>query len=201
MRRPILIALAGLFLLVSPASAKEISKVTACGARDCTSVTADKGDQRLMAFAESVGPTDPPSGAARWYRVTLTVDEGNGHTNSWSNAWVPSATLLRVRDDAGTGFTWLAVGPDTERALNGLTRGLRPYPAARLRGLDGKLPEPQVSEVVTPAPPAHVSPPASDSTPWPWLAAGGAALLLAVVLAGRAARPAVERRMRPRGAP
>jgi hypothetical protein len=193
MRRPIGIALAGLLLLVpSAASAKEVSKVTACGAHDCVTLTAHRGDGRLMVFAQGDAATKAPR-AAGWFRLTLTVSEGPGHpSSSWSNDWVPSVGLLRT-DDPGGRSSWLTVPADTERALNRLTRTLTPYPAARLRGLHEAPLQAQVSEVVNP--PAPAAPPAAGSTPWAWLAVGGAALVLALALAGRAAGPSLGRRL------
>jgi hypothetical protein len=197
-RRPIGIALAGLLLLLpSSASAKEISKITVCGAQDCVSLTAKHGDDRLMVFAQG-GPATTRPRAAGWYRLTMFVSEGADQpTSSWSNDWVPSAGRLRA-DEPGGRHAWLTVPADTQSALKGLADGLEPYPARLLNRPGAVPPAAQVSEVVNP--PAAPAPHAAGRPPWTWLAAGGVALLLALALAGRSARPALARRLRPRGA-
>ena len=189
MRRYLACIVVVLGVLVAPAaaSAKEISKVAVCGtAGHCT--TYDKADfKNLMFLAEDGGPTDPPAAAARWYRVTFTVDErehGGGY-DSWTVAYVPSANSLRVRDEGGD-FAWAALNPRTAAVLKRAVRTLPAFPKARLRGLHVKSPQAQIDEVYAPAAQTAAMPDPLDSgtSPWGWIAGGAtaAAIVLAAIL-------------------
>jgi hypothetical protein len=177
----------GVLAAPAVAPAKEISKVSVCGTtRQCT--TYDKSDfNSLMFLAEDAGPTDPPAGAAPWYRVRFTVDErehGGGH-DSWTVAYVPSADSLRVRDEGGD-FAWVTLNPRTADVLKRAVRNLPAFPRARLRGLHVKPPQAQVDEMFTPA--ARTAGRRdrieSGTTPWSWIAGGAltAALVLVAVV-------------------
>ena len=177
-----------LLLAVAPAAvAKEISKVEVCGSDGCNVLVAGEGppgngitQRELLAFTEVVGPTDPPPAASGWFWVRITMTHDGVDENSWTNAWVPSARLLRARDDTGKGFTWFTVPRDTALSFRKVTRMLDPLPAATLRGLDAKLPPPRVDSAVTaPAPP----PDRSDGMPWGWivLAVAPAGLIAALL--------------------
>jgi hypothetical protein len=162
------------------AIAKEIAKVEVCGQGDCNVLVPGKGppgdglkQRDLLALTEVVAPADPPPAPSGWFRVRVTIEHQGEDENSWTNAWVPSARLLRARDDGGTGYTWFTVPRDTALSFLKVTRKLDPLPAATLRGLDAKLRPPHVDRVVTaPGPPAR-----DDGVPWGWIA-------LAVALAG-----------------
>jgi hypothetical protein len=177
----------GLLALPAAAPAKEISKVSVCGT-DGQCTTYDQSDfKSLMFLAEDAGPTDPPAGAAPWYRVRFTVDErdhGGGY-DSWTVAYVPSADSLRVRDEGG-GFAWVALNPRTAAVLERAVRDLPASPKARLRGLHVEPPRAQVDEVFSPATRAPATPDRIDSGagPWGWIAgalAAGIALAAAAV--------------------
>jgi hypothetical protein len=181
-----LAALAGVLgVLIAPAvaPAKEISKVSVCGtAGQCE--TYDKSDFKSLTFlAEDSGPTDPPSGAAPWYRVRFTVDEREhgGGVESWTVAYVPSADTLRVRDESGE-FAWVALNPRTAAVLERAVRNLPAFPSARLRGLDVEPPQAHVDAVFTPTAQAAAAPERTHAgtTPWNWIAGG--ALVAALVL-------------------
>jgi hypothetical protein len=172
------------------APAKEISKVSVCGATgQCT--TYDKSDFKSLLFlAEDSGPTDPPAAAAPWYRLRFTVDErdhGGGY-ESWTMAYVPSADSLRVRDEA-SGFAWVGLNPRTAAVLKRAVRDLPAFPGARLRGLHVQPPQAHVDEVFTPAAQTagmrdRIE---SGTTPWSWIAGGAlvAALILVTVTVRR----------------
>jgi hypothetical protein len=175
-----LLAIVVLLAAAPSAIAKEIAKVEVCGRGDCNVLvpgTGPQGDglkQRdLLALTQVVGPADPPAAASGWFRVRVTIEHPGVDENSWTNAWVPTARLLRARDETGSGYTWFTVPRDTALSFLKVTRRLDPLPAATLRGLSAKLPPPRVDRVVTaPGPPAR-----SDGVQWGWIA-------LAVALAG-----------------
>lgn len=188
---PIALAL-GALAIPAAAAAKEISKVSVCGAAGkCT--TYDKSDHKnLMIFAESRGPTDPPAEAASWYRVKLWMNhpgEGGG-LEHWSVAYIPSAQSIRARTDSG--YEWLYLNPEGQRAFRQAISGIRGLPASQLEGIDVKPIQAQVDEVFNPAAEAAAAAdqapagPADGGTPWGWiLAAVAAAAIVATAVAWR----------------
>jgi hypothetical protein len=181
-----LVTVLGVLAAPAPAPAKELSKVSVCGASgECT--TYDTSDfNNLMFLAEDAGPTNPPASAAAWYRVRFTVDErehGGGY-DRWTAAYVPSADRLRIRDDGGN-FTWVGVHPRAARVLRQAARNLPPLPAAQLSGLPIEPPQARVDEVVTP-PAETATSRRSDpgTTPLGWILAGAfaAAVVLGTVI-------------------
>jgi hypothetical protein len=175
-----LVAVVVLLVAAPAATAKEIAKVQVCGQGDCNVLIPGQGpagdtvQQRdLLALTEVVGPADPPPAASGWFRVRVTIEHHGVDESSWTDAWVPSARLLRTRDETGKGYAWFTVPRDTALSFLKLTRNLDPLPAATLRGLDAELPSPRVDEVVT----ASAPPDRDGGVPWAWIA-------LAVALAG-----------------
>ena len=148
---PIVLGIAAL-LLPAAATAKEITKVSVCGAGgECK--TFDRSDREaLSAFGPDGGPAGPPSKPAAWYRVTFTHDgrADGGSLERWTIAYVPSAGKYRVRALAGRGYEWVRVNPDTQKVLEGAVRTLPALPAGRMR-LDATTPKAQVHEVFQPA--------------------------------------------------
>ena len=127
--RPAIAVVLGVLAAPAVTPAKEISKVSVCGTTgQCR--TYDRSDfKTLMFLAEDAGPTDPPAGAAPWYRVRFTVDErehGGGY-DSWTVAYVPSADSLRVRNEGGD-FAWVAQNPRTAAVLKRAIRNLPGLP-------------------------------------------------------------------------
>jgi hypothetical protein len=184
MRRRLAAIAVVLGLLAAPpvASAKEISKVSVCGASgQCT--TYDKSDfKSLMFLADDAGPTDPPAAAAPWYRVRFTVEHG-GSQDSWTVAYVPSADSLRVRDEAGE-FAWAALSPRTAAVLERAVRNLPALPKARLRGLMSEPTGVQIAQ--TAATRDRID---SATTPSGWIVGGAlAATLVFVAVASRLRR-------------
>jgi hypothetical protein len=179
-------ALCGLLLtavlLLSPAAAgyaKGVQKAELCGASGCAPVsgTADE----LMRLAEGAGPAAAPRPAA-WYRLRLTIGpEGVEDFDPvvLRNAYVPATGLMRVESD-GEAATWMETFPAARRLLDRAARGLKPFPAAKLRGAAAPAPERRTAAVV----------PASGggdgggggSAPWLALAAAGAVLAVALVV-------------------
>jgi hypothetical protein len=181
MRRLVLIAvLLSSLAAASPALGKEVLSVTACGSDGCDS-TKTAGFLRQMT---DVGPpTDPPASPAAFYRLNITVGDGNEVAGHDRVSYVPSEGLLLANDG-----TWLAVRPEIRSGLDELTRGLDALPARRLAGFP--------ADAADAAPPAQApaSAPAStgdDSPIWWILVTGAAALLIGglLVRAVRTARP------------
>jgi hypothetical protein len=176
MRTPlVLLAIAAVALgPAATASAKEISKVSVCGADGCQ----DKTDQATMAITDGGPPTGWPDAKTPFYRVKISVKGEDGQTvPGWTFLWVPAAQKVKFEDG-----TWGNPPSTTMDELDKLTRGIDPLPAARL-----KLPAPaQPAEIVAPAP----APPADDghglpTVIWVFIVAGG--LGIAAVLARGAA--------------
>jgi hypothetical protein len=164
----------GVLAAPAVARAKEISKVSVCGASgQCTNY--DESDFKSLTFlAEDAGPTDPPAAAAPWYRVRFTIEHGGSH-DSWTVAYVPSAGSLRVRDEVGD-FAWAALNPRTAAVLERAVRNLPARPKAQLRGLIAEPTQAQVAQ--TAATRDRID---SGTTPWGWIAGGALAAALVLV--------------------
>jgi hypothetical protein len=185
-----LLAILVLLVVAPAATAKEIAKVEICGQGDCNVLVPGLGppgdgikQRDLLELTEVVGPADPPPAPSGWFRVRVTIEHHGVDENAWTTAWVPSARLLRTRDETGEGYTWYTVPRDTALSFLKVTRKLEPRPAATLRGLDAELPPPRVDRVVTaPAPPAE-----GGGVQWGWIALAVAFAGLAAVLVRRRA--------------
>jgi hypothetical protein len=148
------------------AAAKKVVSAKVCGASDCRTV---KDREALLALQEGGGPTDPPDAGA-FFRAELTV-LGDGERFTFPVAIVPEAGLIRGGTEA-EGYVWMPVSDKAMVELRDVTRGLEPFPPAKLQGIDP--PEARVDEVVLP-PAADTAP--SDGAPvWPWIVAAVAAL-------------------------
>jgi hypothetical protein len=164
--------------LCPQAAAKEVVSVKVCGISECERLT-DR--QALLAFQEGGPPTNPPSKASAFYRAELRVRGEGDDVFRFSIAVVPDAGLLRGEDG-----TWMPVSNQAVAQFRRVTRGLEPFPAARLGGLDSGRVEARVDEVVMP--PEDVSRPAPGNAPvWPWILGGLALLTLSGYLLAAAA--------------
>jgi hypothetical protein len=150
------------------AFAKEPVKAKVCGASDCRE-TKDRG--ALMALTQGGPPTTPPSHAAPWYRVTMTIEIDRGRHDTFPMAIVPSEGLMRG-GDATEGYSWMPVSAAGSREYRRITRGLEPRAASALGGIGA--PEVRVDEVVLP--PREDEPDGGSSSPLPWI--GGGLVLL-----------------------
>jgi hypothetical protein len=167
--------------LAGAAEAKEIVSAKVCGASDCRTT---KDRDALVALSEGGGPTRPPD-ASPFYRVELTV-RGDGELFTFPVVIVPDAELMRGGTEA-EGYTWMPVSPKAVGEFRQIARGLEPVPAARLAGLDVRLPGAQVDEVVLP--PAEPDSGGSGAPVWAWIVLGMAALgLPALAVAQRVPR-------------
>jgi hypothetical protein len=180
---PVLACLA-VVAVPSAAAAKELTAAKVCGAGGCSTFH----DAATLRGLSEGGPSAPaPERAARFFTVKLTVKVEDASESSWTVAYVPSAGLLRTRD--GGTYSWLETTPAGAHALARVTRGLRPFPARRLRGAGAESPAAQVDEVVLP--PARPAAAAPDGGSFPWVvvalivAAGGGLAAGAVRLHGR----------------
>ena len=165
------------------ASAKEISKVTVCGADGCQDVT----DRATMAVTDGGPPTAWPDEKSPFYRVKISVTGEDGETvPGWTFLWVPAAQKVKFEDE-----TWGNPPSTTIDELTALTRRIEPLPASKL-----VLPAPaKPAEVLSPADakpaPARDSADGLPTIVWVFLVTG--ALGLAALLA-RGAASAIGRR-------
>jgi hypothetical protein len=128
---------------------------------------------------------EPPGQAQAWYSIHFTISPAPGEEMekfTFRNAYVPGANRIRERAEGG-GVAWFEPSDAFVRAVRTVLADVKPFPAAKLTGLEAGLPEVRVDEVV--APPAEQQPAAAagDSSPWPWIAGVAAVLLVALLLA------------------
>jgi hypothetical protein len=118
--------------------------------------------------------------------VRLTV-KAEDERFTFPSVIVPSEGLMRGGTEA-EGYTWMPVSDHAVREYRRITRGLEPFPASQLDGLDVTLPDAQVDQVVS-----FADDPASDgggAPVWPWLVFGIPALgLVALVIVRFRRRP------------
>jgi hypothetical protein len=167
--------------LAVAAEAKEPVSAKVCGGSDCRTV---KDREALMALSEGGPPTDPPKPSA-FYRVELTI-RGDGELFRFPVVIVPDAGLMRGGTEV-EGYTWMPVSASAVRQYRRMTRGLEPLPAAKLQGLDVRLPGAQVDEVVLP--PSEPESGGGGAPVWPWIVFGLPALGLLGLAVARLRRP------------
>lgn len=165
-----------LLLLAAPAVAKELTAARVCGADGCTTV---RDRSVVAALPEGGDPTDPPTRAAPFYRMTMFL-EHQGTRERYTVAVVPSLGLMRGPDG-----TWMPMSGALARLFGQIARRHEPFAAAGLKG---------VGRAVKPAPPA------SGGLGWPAIAALAAAALAVLAGAALTGRRALARR-RPDGTP
>jgi hypothetical protein len=100
--------------------------------------------------------------------VRFKVGEPGGEAHAtWAVLYVPSRSLLRVRDDATGNVDWMELSGDQLHAYRGIVRGRQPLPASRLplatprRRVGGALPP----EVVEPSAVRASAEPGRDALP------------------------------------
>jgi MYXO-CTERM domain-containing protein len=161
-------------VVAADAAAKEVVAAKICGPSDCRET---RNHRMLEAFMEG-GPSTLPPNPAPWYRVETRIDEGDSGFQA-SSVVVPSASMIRGDDNIGGYMSWVRISPATVRVYRKLTRGIAPFPARKLRGLEP--PPAKVDEVVLPPHPnRQPAAVAKDDggSPLPWIG-GGIALLAA----------------------
>jgi hypothetical protein len=167
-----------LLLFAAPASAKELSKVTVCGADGCVDRTA----RATHAVAEGGPLGDPLRRPVPFFviRIGFGEEPGGRIVHRVAMRWFPASETLYGADGK-----WMNALPHTQRALRRLTRGVEPRPA-------GKLPPPgkPLSDGVTgQLPPRTIAPPPAEEErggggPSAALVAAPAALLVGLVALG-----------------
>jgi hypothetical protein len=180
--RALLLAALVVAALPSSAAAKGVTSVKMCGASGCTDVTGEASDLVMQGGT----PTDPPSAAAPFYVLRVTIGEPAGGGlkevthDELTTLYVPSTGLLRGGDG-----TWMA--PDATRLaqLDGRVGAQDPWPASRLASR-----APELATVAAAArPAARETSPATNAdddgfdVPIAAIAAAGAAALLALLAA------------------
>jgi hypothetical protein len=155
-------------VLAASASAKEPVAAEICGASDCRVV---KDREALMAIAEGDALVSAPRKASPFYTVRMTVKaERERHTFRF--VIVPAAGLLRGEDEDGS-FTWTSVSEGAAAQQRAMTRGLKPFPAAKLEGVDPKATgDANVDEVIRPPEEDEDARAAGSAPVWPWIPAG-----------------------------
>ena len=129
--------------LPAPAFSKELVSLSVCGTNGCHT-TRDKGDLRR---AMDVQPQAAPDHGGAFYRLRSKIGiPGVGSEGVQHSQWIPSLRLERNDDGALVEFS--LPYPATQRLLERLSRGLQPFPAARLGPIGGDSQSARVDEVV-----------------------------------------------------
>jgi hypothetical protein len=126
MRRTITLTTALFLLLAAPAAAKEITAARICGSDGCSQVM-DRAT--LAVLPEGGDPTDPPAGAAPFYKMTLDI-RADDATDSFTVLVVPSRNLMR-----GSEGTWMPMGGEPARLFRQIAARHEAFPAAQLPGV------------------------------------------------------------------
>ena len=136
MRRATALAVAVVALLAAApaASAKEITKVRACGLDGCASTQ----DPAILAGLTDGGPpVVPPRMRGGVFSLRAAVSEGHktvAHFTSW---WVPELRLLVTEDG-----TWMRLPAGSVAALDRVTGDLDPLPGSTIVSQPGPAPTP-----------------------------------------------------------
>ena len=116
-------------VLAAPAEAKEVLSAKVCGQNGCVT-SRDRG--AIAGLAEGGDPVDPPSAAAPFFRVRLTIGDETGNvTDRFWTHFVPKGELIR-----GSDGTWMAATDAYTGALKKVVNpSMAAYPASRLAKL------------------------------------------------------------------
>src|SRR3712207_8475659 len=91
----IALILTALLVLAAPASAKELGRVSLCGADGCTDVTKKGATERVV---EGGAVTSAPKRAQPYFLVRIGIREGEKIIHTFDTRWLPKAALLRGAD-------------------------------------------------------------------------------------------------------
>jgi hypothetical protein len=122
-RLALLLAASALLAVLVPggAVAKEIADATVCGASGCNTLTTPPagltGGDNTPDGAPAVGP---------YYTVTFRVEEQGRDLGQWSVFWIPSASMVAFRDEAGN-TTFDRADETTLAAFTAVTKGIEPF--------------------------------------------------------------------------
>jgi len=105
----------------TPAVAKAVSALEACGANACRETT-DEQTLRLLVNIGDPGSAPPPAQRTLWFRMVMTVtwDTGPGQQghDSWAMRYYPAAGMMRDHR------VWVQLPDATIARFDELTRGL-----------------------------------------------------------------------------
>ena len=138
MYRILAAALLALALLASPAAAKEIEQVTACGPDGCRTVDSPGGNAHGLFPSENLPAETPEAGA--FYRLRIGIGDGSGKVfDTFTVLWAPQAELLANDEPAPA---WFAADSATAQMAREITEGVSAYPAADMPGARPPAPAP-----------------------------------------------------------
>lgn len=161
-RRIALAASLAALCIASPATAKEIEQVKACGADGCKTVKSVGSDAHELLPAD--GGTTPE--LAPFYKLAIGLGDGSGRVfDSFDVLWAPSIGMIASEETPSP--YWRTASPAARRIAERLTKGLVPYPAA---DMPVALPAPKVDETVTTETAAATG--GGGGSPWALLAVG-----------------------------
>jgi hypothetical protein len=123
-------------LAPSVAAAKEVQAVQLCGASQCFRFDRANAGDKLRLFAEAGPPATAPRSAAPWYALRTRIGGRGMEPVVFTNAYVPSAGLIRTDDEGGGGYAWYQVGRDLRPVLLHTAARLAPRSAASLHVSD-----------------------------------------------------------------
>jgi hypothetical protein len=162
---------------------KGLESGQACGASGCTTTAfhdrfPDGFVLPPMISSGTFSSAHPE--AAPWYRLRFAL---TGVPDELTGAVLADASYVGGRDESGEELVWQRTTPDEAAFYGEFTRGLEPYPAGTLPGLDGDEASDSSEDSTALAssnatPPAPRSEDAGGSTSWEMLSAIAAAVLL-----------------------
>jgi hypothetical protein len=185
--RRLSLAVAAAALAVAPAgAAKELQRVTACGADGCVDVTSKAHTEALLEVGDAVG--GPTARGPGFVRLHMTIGGGEGEDAHVTQLYVPARDLVASEEDGG-GWRWWTPGPASALALRRAARGIRPLPAAKLpRGALRTAPASAPAPAPAPRPATVREGPGGGMPAWGW-----AAIAAVVLVAAAAARQVLRR--------
>jgi hypothetical protein len=120
----------GALVAVPGAPAKEVKSATVCGANGCQG---SKDKAAVAAAVENGGPpTTPPRHGVAFYRVTVNI---KGDPEPFRLVVAPGIGQVRGPDG-----TWFSLPDSAVNAWRDVVRGVRPFPAAKLRDVEPSAP-------------------------------------------------------------
>ena len=173
--------LAAAALAAAPAQAKQIQRVTACGADGCVDVTKRAATEALLEVGAAAGGAT--ANGPGFVRLFVTVGEGDGAHERIAQLYVPARNVAASHLDGGAGWQWWTPDATATAALRRAVGGVRPLPASRLprAAVRTALPAP------APRRPAVSQAGAGGGGMPAWGWALGAVLAMVAVVCGRAA--------------
>jgi hypothetical protein len=169
---PLALACTAALALASPATAKELTRVTVCGERDECAVIDDPERLRLVPLGGSTSVAPPP--LQPFYVMTLTIEHGGDAEEGLSVYYVRDANLLAANRVTPGKLVWLPIDdPRSRRLMRDVVAGIEPHPAPstwprELKSTYRVIPDDELGDVQVPsaAPPVRQSRDESRSAYW-----------------------------------